>query len=347
TATVPGNHAPVGFVDSADCNHVVGWAKDGDTGDPITVHIYVGGTSSSGAPAFPVTANVNRSDVGNHGFDWTVPDQFKNGGTYPIYVYGINVPSGANPALGNSAKFAVGPCSAAPPPSNSIIEGYKVLEDGSTPAPPGDASVNYVCCDSGIPNTSANPFFFNGLRKGDHRISVNVPSGYTLVSIQCQNTGCVGSNDQQSAAPGTYGCTPGGICDSNSNSVVINTSLASGPTVDIRWLFRATSPSSSGGSGGTGGGGSNCTLFVICTSGSGQATGGNTGGGGSGGTGGNDAAARRAARQAARHSHQGAPATNTSSTQSNTPNVASANYACNYLASLGLSHHVLHLMGCN
>lgn len=144
------NHDPYGYVDGAGCdsnvNGVYGWAKDDDTSGPITVHIYVGGpaTAQGTYPAFAVQADQTRSDVGAHAFQWTLPDQFKNGNRYPIYVYGINVPSGNNPTLSNgSGQFVIGPCSGgtttpapqpvapAPAPSgDSPITVYRLYKDG-------------------------------------------------------------------------------------------------------------------------------------------------------------------------------------------------------------------------
>lgn len=128
----------------------------------------------------------------------------------------------------------------------TIIEGFKVIDDAgqSAPNPPGGATVNYICCNASIPDDSSNPFHFNSLPAGDHRIGIyNVPSGFTLKAITCLNNGCVGGNDQYTVGHGTFNCQPGGICDSNyGNSVVVNTTLAEGNTVDLRFIFHQNPP---------------------------------------------------------------------------------------------------------
>ena len=94
---------PIGAFDVAqrqgDNVRIVGWAIDGDTTDPISVHAY-----ADGRLVASVSANELRGDVGAtypeygaaHGFDATISAP----GARSICVYGINVEAGSNSLLG-------------------------------------------------------------------------------------------------------------------------------------------------------------------------------------------------------------------------------------------------------
>jgi hypothetical protein len=79
---------------------VAGWAIDGETNEPIDVHVYVDG---SGAAI--TTANLSRSDLGalyptygpNHGFDVTFPI---SASAASVCVYAISRGAGVNTQLG-------------------------------------------------------------------------------------------------------------------------------------------------------------------------------------------------------------------------------------------------------
>jgi hypothetical protein len=80
---------------------VAGWAVDGETDSPVSVHVYVDG-------AFVTAANADkpRSDVSgavppygpNHGYDVTVPVA-RTAGTVCVYAINSGIP-GPNPLLG-------------------------------------------------------------------------------------------------------------------------------------------------------------------------------------------------------------------------------------------------------
>lgn len=97
--------APIGNVELLKAEgfqaRVVGWALDGDTTDPIDLHVYVDGRFHSA-----VRADAPRPDVGavhpasgpNHGFAFTVP---LAAGRHQVCVYAINGLGGSgNPRLG-------------------------------------------------------------------------------------------------------------------------------------------------------------------------------------------------------------------------------------------------------
>ena len=94
--------------DQAGKVRVAGWAFDGDTTDPIQVHIYVGAVGTA------ITANGTRTDVGlaypgmgdNHGFIAEVPAPT---GNQTVCAYGINVGGGTtNVLLGCKNIFVTG-----------------------------------------------------------------------------------------------------------------------------------------------------------------------------------------------------------------------------------------------
>lgn len=102
---------PAGYLDSAGCETMVGWAHDPDVPDvAIDVHIYVGGPAGSGAPAFVVSAGVHRDDlctaIGScaHGFVGRSPLSLHDGMPHDVFAYGIDQQGEGNPTLGNSPR---------------------------------------------------------------------------------------------------------------------------------------------------------------------------------------------------------------------------------------------------
>jgi hypothetical protein len=105
SASAPADKAPIGFFDGFSGDIAAGWTRDDDTPNyGLQVHLYVGGPAGSGVGHITI-ANLNRSDVGAHGFNFTMPPQYKDGKSYPVYAYGINSKSGgANTLLTGSPK---------------------------------------------------------------------------------------------------------------------------------------------------------------------------------------------------------------------------------------------------
>lgn len=102
---------PVGFIDSvSDAVYAVnvrGWAFDEDnTSQSIPVHVYIGGPAgTSGVEGYAISANKSRTDVnnvfgisGNHGYEATLATN--KTGTQPVYIYAINIGTGANTLIG-------------------------------------------------------------------------------------------------------------------------------------------------------------------------------------------------------------------------------------------------------
>jgi hypothetical protein len=99
---------PRGYLDgvSSASNSVWGWAYDPDTpAVSITVHCYMDGPAGVGTFAGAASTTVARPDVnstfgitGVHGFEWTIPAQFRSG-THTVYVYAIDSGGGNNPEI--------------------------------------------------------------------------------------------------------------------------------------------------------------------------------------------------------------------------------------------------------
>jgi MYXO-CTERM domain-containing protein len=107
------NEPPKGYLDSAGCDQIVGWAQDPDVPtESIDVHVYFNGAAGDpAAVGFPVHADVNRADLCKplgsctHGFTLATPLSFLDGKAHPVHAYGIDSGGkGPNPELSSSPK---------------------------------------------------------------------------------------------------------------------------------------------------------------------------------------------------------------------------------------------------
>lgn len=108
TFNVQNNNEPKGYLDLASGENgvlrVIGWAVDEDlSSEPVTIHIYVGGSAGSGATCYNIgKANIQRTGLGwgdYHGYNTRV--KVKERGQQNVYVYAINIGSGENPLIGS------------------------------------------------------------------------------------------------------------------------------------------------------------------------------------------------------------------------------------------------------
>jgi MYXO-CTERM domain-containing protein len=108
----PPNKAPIGYIDSADCTSIAGWAQDQDTPDqPIDVHLYFDGNPGDpAAKAFAVHADQHRDDlcaaIGscNHGYSAAPPRSLLDGQPHTVNPFGIDSMGGNNPPLSGGPK---------------------------------------------------------------------------------------------------------------------------------------------------------------------------------------------------------------------------------------------------
>lgn len=116
--------------------HVGGWAFDkDDLSASLDIHVYIGGPAGSNAEGHPIKSNKLREDVntvygcGNyHGYDEIILTG--KSGNQEIYIYAINIGSGANVLLGsktvNIPKDGVDPTISNVKITNITEDGYTV-----------------------------------------------------------------------------------------------------------------------------------------------------------------------------------------------------------------------------
>jgi hypothetical protein len=139
----PANHAPVGYLDAISSAGVAwGWALDPDTASAnIEVHFYLDGPAGRGAYIGSARADLPRPDInrdlgypGDHGFNFSIPSQYRDGRTHSLYAYGIDTAGGTNPMLSACPKyFTLGSSSGCPP---SLTCGRVLDEYGNPEEPP-------------------------------------------------------------------------------------------------------------------------------------------------------------------------------------------------------------------
>lgn len=124
------NRTPHGWLDSATCEAVTGWAQDDDSPDaPIDVHVYFGGPAGAeGAYGVSTRADIHRDDlcdaIGScaHGYGIAPPASFLDGQPHEVWAYGIDSAGGANAALfGSPLTMQCDP----PPPPVSADDGQR------------------------------------------------------------------------------------------------------------------------------------------------------------------------------------------------------------------------------
>lgn len=92
-----------------------GWTVDRDhETQSNTVHFYIDGAAGQGGTIIgAATANVPRPDVpypGNHGFEFNIPAQYRDGNPHTLYAYGIDLNGDGNTLLLGSPKtFTLSP----------------------------------------------------------------------------------------------------------------------------------------------------------------------------------------------------------------------------------------------
>jgi RHS repeat-associated protein len=136
-----------GYLDSADCNSISGWAWDGNQpSTSINVDIYDGNTFILSVAANQFRQDLLNAGLGNgyHGFSFATPASLKNGVAHTIHAK----VAGTWIELGLSPKTVT--CSAV----NSAFGGYLDVADCNT--------ISGWAWDGNQPNTSINVDIYDG-----------------------------------------------------------------------------------------------------------------------------------------------------------------------------------------
>ncbi|MFZ5376727.1 MAG: hypothetical protein ACOZAN_03625 [Patescibacteria group bacterium] len=106
---------PIGYHDAVNCNgeQIWGWACDPDNYNAtLQIDIYIDGNYVP-----PTIANLNRPDIAgvcggttNHGFTYTIPEQYRDGNCHSVQAYALNASGtpGNNFGLTNSPRTLCG-----------------------------------------------------------------------------------------------------------------------------------------------------------------------------------------------------------------------------------------------
>lgn len=105
---------PIGWLESITADgDASGWSQDPTVPEQSNmVHFYVDGPAGSGTFVGQTIANIPRPDItpGNHGFRFTIPNQFRDGQQHTLYAYGIDLTGDHNKILNGSPKtFTLSP----------------------------------------------------------------------------------------------------------------------------------------------------------------------------------------------------------------------------------------------
>jgi hypothetical protein len=101
------NKIPFGYLDSATCTEIKGWAYDSDNQNAaVTLHVYEGSTFVTSGKANVARADVNRvmGIVGDHGFVIPLPATLKDGKAHTLTVYALDTAGGKNANLQQSPR---------------------------------------------------------------------------------------------------------------------------------------------------------------------------------------------------------------------------------------------------
>lgn len=112
--------------------NLFGWVKDdNEPNKAVTVHLYVDKTACAGcSPDLVFQAGEYRSDVGAHGFNVMIPQQFRDYKSHTYRLYAIDTQGGDNPLLPGS-------------PSNFTWTKPASVNPGPTPTPPAPTPLSY------------------------------------------------------------------------------------------------------------------------------------------------------------------------------------------------------------
>lgn len=185
---------PIGFHDGEGINKdipnqgnlnscsVFGWTKKLDSDQQLDVQIFIGGPFNSGVPSIKTKANIQRGDLGSHGFDIRLPEQYRDGVKKDIYVYAIDTDGSLTP-LSQTPRNLVCETSTSPPTPTPRTT---TPTPNPTPKPVLSPKVD-IWAESGSQLTG------RGTPGGTLKINVDQP---TTIAWTAQNaSSCVGSGN--------------------------------------------------------------------------------------------------------------------------------------------------------
>jgi hypothetical protein len=212
----PANKAPIGYFDRVRDDGVAdGWTLDPDNQNASnTVHIYIDGQHVG-----TTTANLSRPDVnqqgyqGNHGFEYNIPPQFRDGNQHSLVAYGLDLTNGqpATTLIGSPKTFTLGPVVEStvfvPLTSNQLSinnnagGGLRIYPESETPGAPVNNKINvkakisspragvpvyFKAYDLDDPSTDDLPIDSNGNGGRDNRSDAQMGDLCPFGSLGCE-----------------------------------------------------------------------------------------------------------------------------------------------------------------
>lgn len=240
----PVNNFPFGWLDGITQDGIIsGWALDKDRpSESIDVQIYFDGPAGSGTFIASVNANLYRPDVnqaegvtGNHGYNFPVPDRYKDGQTHTVWVYGIDRddPSGNSNrqlfGVPKSFRFDKPITNEAPiisscnPRSSTIRLGERATISYQITDPEGDPFTVEVDWGDGTTTTteSANSASHTYSRTGRFIVKITATDSRGKSSQQT-SCGTITVLDPTNRAPVISSCSPASSTVTFGNAAAIN-----------------------------------------------------------------------------------------------------------------------------
>ncbi len=254
----PVNQRPTGSLDGVNANTatIFGWANDpDDLSVPVTVHIYIDqNAGTTGATPYVYVANENRSDVGNHAYNFLIPPQYRDGSAHQVWVWALDLtnPTSNNTQLAGSPKpFTITVQDTTPPTVviNSPVAGATlsgtITITTTTSDNVGVVGVQFKVDSANIGSeVTTAPFSANfnttTVTNGSHTLSAIArdASGNTVTSTLVS----VSVNNQTQTTVATPTITPSGGSFTTAQSVTLATTTSGAV---IRYTTNGTDPTSS------------------------------------------------------------------------------------------------------
>lgn len=126
-----GTNSPIGVLETVDASNwkAKGWTLDTDNpGASLEVHFYIDGPSGVGTLVGQTMANLPRADInaqtgygGDHGFEFTIPNQYLDGSQHTLYAYSVDTGDDGVGVLSGSPKSFVFSPNSVPPQLNAVV----------------------------------------------------------------------------------------------------------------------------------------------------------------------------------------------------------------------------------